>query len=40
MAEILDEPERIHAGRTWRPERLQKDEKLQRIIDRIIDEGI
>ena len=40
MAEILDEPERIHEGRTWRPERIKADEKLQKIIDRIIDEGI
>lgn len=40
MAEILDEPERIHEGRTWRPERIKDDEKLQKIIDRIIDEGI
>jgi hypothetical protein len=40
MAEILDEPERIHEGRTWRPERLKNDEKLQKIIDRIIDEGM
>ncbi len=40
MAEILDEPERIHEGRTWRPERLKDDEKLQKIIDRIIDEGM
>ena len=40
MAEILDEPERIHEGRAWRPERLKNDEKLQKIIDRIIDEGM
>jgi hypothetical protein len=40
MAKILDEPERIHKGRTWRPERLKDDEKLQKIIDRIIDEGM
>lgn len=40
MAEVLGEPLRIHTGRTWRPERLQEDEKLQKIIDRIIDEGI
>lgn len=40
MAEILGEEERIHKGRTWRPERIREDEKLQRIIDRIIDEGI
>lgn len=39
MAELLGEPERVHKGRMWRPERLQDDEKLQRIIDRIIDEG-
>ncbi len=40
MAEILNEPERIHEGRTWRPERIKGDEKLQKIIDRIIDEGM
>ncbi len=40
MAEILDEPERIHEGRTWRPERIKNDEKMQRIIDRIVDEGM
>jgi len=40
MAEILDEEERIYEGRRWRPERIRENEKLQRIIDRIIDEGI
>lgn len=40
MADILDEPDRIHEGRTWRPERIQNNEKLQKIIDRIIDEGM
>jgi hypothetical protein len=40
MAEILGEPERVHIGRTWRPELLQDDEKLQKIIDRMIDEGL
>lgn len=40
MAEILGEEERVHEGRTWRPERLRHDEKLQRIIDRLIDEGL
>ncbi|MFX1509345.1 MAG: hypothetical protein ACFFBR_03470 [Promethearchaeota archaeon] len=40
MAEILDEPERIHEGRFWRPERIKDDEKLQKIIDRIINEGM
>ena len=40
MAEILGEPERVHVGRTWRPERLREDEKLQKIIDRMIDEGL
>jgi hypothetical protein len=40
MTEILDEPERLYEGRAWRPERIKDNEKLQRIIDRIIDEGI
>ncbi|MFW9831752.1 MAG: hypothetical protein ACFFD8_08255 [Candidatus Thorarchaeota archaeon] len=40
MAQILNEPERVYEGRTWQPERLDKDEKLQKIIDRIINEGI
>jgi len=40
MAEILREPERIYEGRTWQPELVKDDKKLQRIIDRIIDEGI
>jgi hypothetical protein len=40
MAKILGEEERIYEGRAWRPERIREDEKLQRIIDRIIDEGI
>jgi hypothetical protein len=40
MAEILGEEERVYEGRTWRPERLRQDEKLQRIIDRLIDEGL
>ena len=40
MAEILGEEERIYEGRRWRPERIRENEKLQRIIDRIIDEGI
>jgi len=40
MAEILGEPDRLYEGRSWRPERIQDNEKLQRIIDRIIDEGI
>jgi hypothetical protein len=40
MAEILGEPERIHEGRSWRPERIKGNEKLQKIIDRIIDEGM
>lgn len=40
MAEILGEKERVHEGRTWSPERLRQDEKLRRIIDRIIGEGI
>ncbi len=40
MAEILGEPDRLFEGRSWRPERIQDNEKLQRIIDRIIDEGI
>ena len=40
MAEILGEEERVLEGRTWRPERLRQDEKLQRIIDRLIDEGL
>ncbi len=39
MAEILGE-ERIYEGRRWRPERIREDEKLQRIINRIIGEGI
>lgn len=40
MAEILGEPERVYDGRAWRPERIKGNEKLQRIIDRIIDEGL
>ncbi|MFX1565264.1 MAG: hypothetical protein ACFFCH_04675 [Promethearchaeota archaeon] len=40
MAEILGEPERIHEGRSWRPELIKDNEKLQKIIDRIIDEGM
>ncbi|MHA2315115.1 MAG: hypothetical protein ACXACF_07500 [Candidatus Hermodarchaeia archaeon] len=40
MAEILGEEERIYEGRRWRPERIRENEKLQRIIDRIIDEGM
>ena len=40
MAQILGEPERVHVGRTWRPELLQDDEKLQKIIDRMVDEGL
>lgn len=39
MAEILEEPEQVSSGRLWRPERIRDNEKLQRIIDRIIDEG-
>ncbi len=40
MAEILREERRIYEGRSWRPERIREDEKLQRIINRIIGEGI
>ena len=40
MADIFQEPERVHTGRSWRPERIREDKKLQKIIDRIIDEGI
>ncbi|MFX1300470.1 MAG: hypothetical protein ACFFAL_09735 [Promethearchaeota archaeon] len=40
MAEILGEEERIYEGRRWRPERIRENEKLQRIINRIIGEGI
>jgi hypothetical protein len=40
MAEILDEPERLYTGRNWRPERVKDDKKLQRIIDRILNEGM
>ncbi|MFX1318857.1 MAG: hypothetical protein ACFE9D_11585 [Promethearchaeota archaeon] len=40
MAELLGEPDRLYEGRAWRPERVKDNEKLQRIINRIIDEGI
>ncbi|MFX0077663.1 MAG: hypothetical protein ACFE8O_00335 [Candidatus Hermodarchaeota archaeon] len=40
MAEILGEEERIYEGRKWAPERIRENEKLQRIINRIIGEGI
>ena len=39
MAEILDAPERVYDARKWTPERIRDDERLQRIIDRLIDEG-
>ncbi|MFX1476460.1 MAG: hypothetical protein ACFFCO_13465 [Promethearchaeota archaeon] len=39
MAEILGTPDRVHEGRVWMPERLKSDEKLRRLVDRIIDEG-
>ncbi|MFX0168690.1 MAG: hypothetical protein ACFE89_04940 [Candidatus Hodarchaeota archaeon] len=40
MADILGEPDRVHMGRTWRPERIREDKKLQKIVDRIVDEGM
>lgn len=39
MAEILGTSDRVHEGRLWMPERLKSDEKLRRLVDRIIDEG-
>ncbi len=39
MADILGEQYRVYEGRIWRPERLQDDKRLQKIIDRIINDG-
>jgi hypothetical protein len=39
MAEILGTAIEAEDSRIWTPERLRDDEKLQKVIDRIIDEG-
>ncbi len=39
MAEILGTTMEAEDSRVWTPERLRSDEKVQKVIDRIIDEG-
>ncbi|MFX1562991.1 MAG: hypothetical protein ACFFDP_06760 [Promethearchaeota archaeon] len=39
MTEILGTPLGVSETRVWTPERVKDDERLRRIIDRIIDEG-
>jgi hypothetical protein len=39
MAEVLGTPERVHESCLWRPERLRDDEKLQKLVDRLLGVG-
>ena len=39
MAELLGTPDLVHEARLWLPERLKDDDKLRRLIDRLVDEG-
>ena len=36
MTEVLGTAERVHESSLWRPERLRDDEKLRRLVDRLL----
>lgn len=39
MTEVLGTAERVHESSQWRPERLRDDEKLRRLVDRLLGTG-
>jgi hypothetical protein len=39
MTEVLGTAERVHDSSLWRPERLRDDEKLRRLVDRLVGTG-
>ena len=39
MADVLGTAERVHESFQWRPERLRDDEKLRRLVDRLVGTG-
>jgi hypothetical protein len=39
MTELLGTGERVHDSSLWRPERLRDDEKLRRLVDRLLGTG-
>jgi hypothetical protein len=39
MTEVLGTAQRVHESSQWRPERLRDDEKLRRLVDRLLGTG-